>query len=137
MPRELHEKVGPFKMTMNLEVRVTEVQEGSVLKAAIKGGDSVGLNRVSGSMQIGLAPAAAGTAMRFEASVEVLGKLATLGAVPIRRRTTNRLPSLREISRGNLRRRVREDRVRTERQGGHWRSRRGKRWRRCCARAAG
>lgn len=82
------EKVGPFKITMNLEVRVTEVQDGSVLKAAIKGGDSVGLNRVTGSLQIGLAPAAAGTAMRFEASIEVLGKMATLGAVPIRRRTT-------------------------------------------------
>ena len=26
--------------------------------------------------------------MHFEASVEILGKLATLGAVPIRRRTT-------------------------------------------------
>ena len=82
------EKVGPFKITMNLEVRVTEVQDGSVLKAAIKGGDSVGLNRVTGSLQIGLAPAAEGTAMHFEASIEVLGKMATLGAVPIRRRTT-------------------------------------------------
>jgi carbon monoxide dehydrogenase subunit G len=82
------EKVGPFKITLNLEVRVTEVQEGSVLKAAIKGGDSVGLNRVTGSLQIGLTPEGAGTAMHFEASIEVLGKMATLGAVPIRRRTT-------------------------------------------------
>jgi carbon monoxide dehydrogenase subunit G len=81
------EKVGPFKITMNLEVRVTEMQDGSVLKAAIKGGDSVGLNRVTGSLQIALTPDAAGTAMRFEASIEVLGKMATLGAVPIRRRT--------------------------------------------------
>jgi carbon monoxide dehydrogenase subunit G len=82
------ERVGPFKITMNLEVRVTEVKDESMLKASIKGGDSVGLNRVTGSLQIGLAPEAAGTAMGFEASIEVLGKLATLGAVPIRRRTT-------------------------------------------------
>jgi len=40
-------------------------------------------------MQVALAPSAegTGTGMRFEANVEVLGKLATLGAVPMRRRT--------------------------------------------------
>ena len=82
------EKVGPFKLTMNLEVRVSETVEESFLKAAIKGADSTGLNRVTGSMQIALSSAAAGTQMRFEVSIEILGKLATLGAVPIRRRTT-------------------------------------------------
>ncbi len=82
------EKIGPFKLTMNLEVRVIETVEASLLKAAIKGVDSMGLNRVTGSMQIALNPAPSGTQMRFEASIEVLGKLATLGAVPIRRRTT-------------------------------------------------
>ena len=82
------EKIGPFKLTMNLEVRVIETVEASLLKAAITGADSMGLNRVTGSMQIALNPAPSGTQMRFEASIEVLGKLATLGAVPIRRRTT-------------------------------------------------
>jgi len=82
------EKIGPFKLTMNLEVRVIETVEASLLKAAIRGADSMGLNRVTGSMQIALNPAPSGTQMRFEASIEVLGKLATLGAVPIRRRTT-------------------------------------------------
>jgi carbon monoxide dehydrogenase subunit G len=82
------EKIGPFKLTMNLEVRVTETVEASLLKAGIKGADSMGLNRVTGSMQISLSPASSGTQIRFEASIELLGKLATLGAVPIRRRTT-------------------------------------------------
>lgn len=82
------EKVGPFKLTMNLEVRVTETVEASLLKASIKGVDSMSLTRVTGTMQIALGPASAGTQMRFEASIEVLGKLATLGAAPIRRRTT-------------------------------------------------
>ena len=139
MPRRASEKIGPFKITMNLEVRVTEVQDGSVLKAAIKGGDSVGLNRVTGSLQIGLAPAAAGTEMRFEASIEVLGKTgdAGRGSHPAAD-DADRLPSLREISRGNLRRSLREDRVRTERQGGGAsKSSRAKRWRKCCGRAAG
>ncbi len=82
------EKVGPFKLTMNLEVRVTETIEPSLLKATIKGVDSMGLNRITGSMQVALSPASSGTQMHFEASIEILGKLATLGAVPIRRRTT-------------------------------------------------
>lgn len=81
------DKIGPFKLAMNLEVRVTDILESSSLKASLKGGDAIGLNRVTGSIEIALAPAAAGTQMRFDASVEILGKLATLGAVPIRRRT--------------------------------------------------
>jgi carbon monoxide dehydrogenase subunit G len=82
------EKIGPFKITMNIEVRVTESVERSFLKAAIKGADSMALNRITGTMQIVLSPATSGTLMNFEASIEILGKLATLGAVPIRRRTT-------------------------------------------------
>jgi carbon monoxide dehydrogenase subunit G len=82
------EKIGPFKITMNLEVRVTEMIEPSLLKAAIKGADSMALNRITGSMQVALNSAPSGTRMHFEASIEILGKLATLGAVPIRRRTT-------------------------------------------------
>jgi len=73
---------------MNLEVRVTEMIEPSLLKAAIKGADSMALNRITGSMQVALNIAPSGTLMHFEASIEVLGKLATLGATPIRRRTT-------------------------------------------------
>jgi len=82
------DKIGPFKVRLNLEVRVTEAQAPSILKAALKGADSLGLNRVTGSLEVTLSPALPGTQMRFEASVEVLGKLATLGAVPMRRRTT-------------------------------------------------
>jgi carbon monoxide dehydrogenase subunit G len=81
------EKIGPFKITMRLEVRVTETMEPSLLKAAIKGADSIGLNRITGSMQVALSSASSGTQMHFEASIEILGKLATLGAAPIRHRT--------------------------------------------------
>jgi carbon monoxide dehydrogenase subunit G len=58
------------------------------LKVNMGGADASGLNRVTGSMLVALGPMELGTRMDFEASVEVLGKLATLGAVPIRRRTT-------------------------------------------------
>src|SRR5260370_19958284 len=68
----ISEKVGPFKITMNIEVRVTETFEPSMLKAAIKGVDSMGLNRVSGSLHVALSPAPSGTQMKFEASIEIL-----------------------------------------------------------------
>jgi carbon monoxide dehydrogenase subunit G len=85
---KVSEKIGPFKIMMDLEMRVTEAVEPSLLKATLKGADSLGLNRITGSIQVALSPALPGTQMHFEASVEILGKLATLGAVPIRRRTT-------------------------------------------------
>ncbi len=82
------EKIGPFKISMNLEVRITEASEPFTLKASLKGSDSMGLNRMTGTLQVALVPAGSETRMRFEASIEILGKLATLGAVPIRRRAT-------------------------------------------------
>jgi carbon monoxide dehydrogenase subunit G len=85
---KVSEKIGPFKITMNLDVRITEAVEPSLLKATLKGADAMGLNRMTGSMQVALTPASSGTQIHFEASIEVLGKLAMLGAVPIRRRTT-------------------------------------------------
>ena len=84
------DKIGPFKVALNLEIRVTEAREPELLKAGIKGSDSLGLNRVTGSLHILLNPAGSAARMRFEADIEILGKLATLGAVPIRRRATEK-----------------------------------------------
>jgi carbon monoxide dehydrogenase subunit G len=86
---KVSDRVGPFRIKLDLEVRVTESVERSLLRARIKGADSAGLNRVTGSLEIALALLApSGTQMHFEASIEVLGKLAALGAAPLRRRTT-------------------------------------------------
>jgi carbon monoxide dehydrogenase subunit G len=85
------DKIGPFKVALNLQIRVSDAREASQLKASIKGADAVGLNRMSGSLHIMLTPALpAATQMRFEAEIEILGKLATLGAALIRRRTTEK-----------------------------------------------
>jgi carbon monoxide dehydrogenase subunit G len=84
------DKIGPFKVSLNLEIRVTEALEPVSLKASIKGSDSIGLNRITGSLHITLIPASPAAQMRFEADIEILGKLATLGAAPIRRRTTEK-----------------------------------------------
>jgi carbon monoxide dehydrogenase subunit G len=84
------DKIGLFKVALNVEIRVAEAQQPSLLKASLKGGDSIGLNRVTGSLKVTLSPAVSGTQVRFEADIEILGKLATLGAVPIRRRATEK-----------------------------------------------
>ena len=95
----VHDKIGPFKVTLNLQLHVIETVEPKLLRASLKGADAHSLNRVSGTLRAELSVASAssgttetlaepGTQMRFEASVEVLGKLATLGAIPMKRRTT-------------------------------------------------
>ena len=82
------EKVGPFRLTLKLEIRVTGLEEPSRMKAELKGSDGGGSNRMTGSLEAILGPGeAGGTRLQFGAAVEVLGKLASLGAVPIRRRS--------------------------------------------------
>jgi len=85
---QVTEKVGPFKVSMKLEVGVTEVLEPSTISATLKGGDAGGKSRATGPIRIELSPNAAGTIMTLNVQVEILGKLATLGAPVIRRRVT-------------------------------------------------
>jgi carbon monoxide dehydrogenase subunit G len=82
------EKVGPFKVTMKLEVTVTQRVEPSLVNASVKGGDAMGMGRATGSIGVRLANSEAGTALTLNVNVEVLGKLATLGAPVVRRRVT-------------------------------------------------
>ena len=84
------DKIGPFKVALNMEIRIAEAQPPSTLKASIKGADSIGLNRLTGSLHVTLSPSGPATLMRFEADIEILGKLAALGAVPIRRRAVEK-----------------------------------------------
>ena len=84
------DKVGPFKVALHMEIRIAEEQPPSMLKASLKGADSMGLNRLTGLLRVNLSASGPATRMHFEADIEVLGKLATLGAVPIRRRATEK-----------------------------------------------
>jgi uncharacterized protein len=85
---QVTEKVGPFKVTMKLEVNISEIVETKVLGAMVKGGDSIGLGRATGSVRIELTPSEVGTSMYLTVNVEILGKLSTLGSPVIRRRVT-------------------------------------------------
>lgn len=83
---QVMEKVGPFKVTMKLEIGVSEAIEPAVLGATVKGGDAMGMSRATGTLRVELTPSAGGTAMSFTLNIEVLGKLAALGGPVIRRR---------------------------------------------------
>lgn len=107
------DKIGPFKVALNMEIRLVEAQQPAILKASVKGTDSLGLNRVTGSLQVRLDAASSATRMRFEAQIEILGKLATLGAVPMRRRATEKFAAFARNVQAQFAPEVREG-VRTE-----------------------
>jgi carbon monoxide dehydrogenase subunit G len=84
------ERVGPFRLSLNLEVKIVNAVESSLLQAELTGTDSRGQNRLSGTLKAELkessSPSLSGTLVSMDSSVEVIGALATLGAAPIRRR---------------------------------------------------
>ncbi len=84
----ISEKVGPFKVVMKLDLTVTERTEPCVVAADVKGGDAMGMGRATGSVRVELRAAESGTSMSFSVNVEILGKMAALGAPVVRRRTT-------------------------------------------------
>lgn len=91
-PQEKHvanvvEKVGPFRLNLKLAVTIVKAVEPSLLEAKLHGTDSNGQNRLSGTLRAELVQDhPAETRLSVDASVEVMGKLASLGAAPIRRR---------------------------------------------------
>ncbi|MFN7949719.1 MAG: SRPBCC domain-containing protein [Blastocatellia bacterium] len=82
------EKVGPFKLNLNLVISVIEISEPHFIRAELTGLDKGGQNRLKGTLSAALQNHTTnGTQLVFDSSVEVLGKMASLGAVPIRRRS--------------------------------------------------
>jgi carbon monoxide dehydrogenase subunit G len=81
------ERVGPFRVSFNLEIKIVNAVEPSLLQAEVSGVDVFGQNRLSGTLSAELKKASsAGTLLAMDSRIEVTGKLAALGAAPIRRR---------------------------------------------------
>jgi len=84
----LLDKVGPFKIEMTVEIKLVQLVEDQLLEAQLSGFDKGGKNRMKGNLQAKLSQLENNmTQVKFYANIEVLGKLAGLGASPIRRRT--------------------------------------------------
>ncbi len=84
----LVDKVGPFKIEMTVEIKLVQMVTDQLLEAQLTGFDGGGKNRMKGNLQAKLSQLENDkTQVEFTANIEVLGRLASLGASPIRRRT--------------------------------------------------
>jgi len=82
----LVEKVGPFRVEFPTRIEVLESQEMSYIKAQASGNDSRVGSRIKVDLDVHLKEAEDKTALLFVASVDILGKLATLGHSIIKRK---------------------------------------------------
>ena len=97
------ERVGPFRLSLSLEVKIVQAVEPSLLQAEMSGIDVLGQNRVSGTLSAELKQASsAETLLSMDSRVEVTGKLATLGAAPIRRRANELFTQFAERLQGQF-----------------------------------
>jgi len=81
------EKLGPFRLSVPVEIDMHTVEEPRRIVAALTGADSKGQARVKGTLEGVIEPLAdERSRLVLSMQVEVLGKLATLGAMPMRRR---------------------------------------------------
>jgi len=80
------DKLGPFRLQLPVEIAIQSLEEPSRLVAELTGNDGRGQARVKGNIEALLQPAGSGTKLSLNAHLEVLGKLAALGATPMRRR---------------------------------------------------
>jgi carbon monoxide dehydrogenase subunit G len=80
------DQLGPFKLSVPVEIEVESVDEPRRLSAVVTGTDRRGQARINGTLSADIEPLDSGTRIALSMRMEILGKLATLGASPIRRR---------------------------------------------------
>jgi carbon monoxide dehydrogenase subunit G len=81
------EKLGPFKLQIPVQIELQKVDEPRQIVAELTGNESKGQARVRGTLDATLEPLETGTRLELSMHMEVLGRLAALGAGPMRRRT--------------------------------------------------
>ena len=84
----LVERLGPFSVQVPLGIVVEEDAAARRMIARVSGEDRGGAARVRGSVRAEVRPGddGAGSVLEVAGDVEVLGRLASLGAMPMRRR---------------------------------------------------
>ena len=82
----LVERIGPFSVSVGLRIDVTEDADAREMRADVSGEDRGGQARVRGTVRAAVVPEGDRSRLDVDSDVEVLGRLASLGAVPIRRR---------------------------------------------------
>jgi uncharacterized protein len=90
-PREryravLEDRMGPFRLHADLDIKITELAEGSHLRAEASGEDRQVSSRITVEGILRTAAEDGGIAIALEGSYEVTGRVATLGAGSIRKK---------------------------------------------------
>jgi carbon monoxide dehydrogenase subunit G len=80
------DKIGPFRVTVPVRIAIESIEEPRRIVAAISGNDAKGQARLKGNLEATVDPEGNGTRLVVSTRIDVLGKLATLGAAPMRRR---------------------------------------------------
>ena len=80
------ERVGPFQVRFDLEIRVTEVEEGARIRATAQGKDSRVASQMKVDLDVRLEPQDGGTLLQVVTDVTVFGKLGSLGQPIIKRK---------------------------------------------------
>jgi carbon monoxide dehydrogenase subunit G len=82
----IEDKLGPFRVEVPVSIDVSDDTPGRRMTAVIAGNDKLGQARVRGEVAALVLPEANGARLDLTSRIEVLGRLAALGAVPMRRR---------------------------------------------------
>jgi hypothetical protein len=80
------DRLGPFRLSVPVQIELRTVEEPRRIVAGLTGADSKGQARVKGDLEAVVEPAGAGVKLTLGMKLEILGKLAALGAAPMRRR---------------------------------------------------
>lgn len=80
----LTDRLGPFRLSADLDVEVTELNEGACIRFSADGEDRQVASRIQVDARLTLRRVGRTTDLRVEGSYEVTGRVATLGASMIR-----------------------------------------------------
>ena len=80
------DKLGPFRVQVPVQIELTTVEEPRRIVAELAGNDRRGQARVRGTLEATVESAGGGSRLTLDMRLEVLGRLAALGAAPMRRR---------------------------------------------------
>jgi len=82
----MEERLGPFQVRFDLDLKVLEVQEGQRISVTAEGKDARLGSPMKVDLKLELRPAGEGTELAIDSDVQVFGKLASLGHGMIRRK---------------------------------------------------